>query len=174
MGLNPVSKECDHQGDWWSDWDASSWLCQEVYLWPHCPGMKRIFSAQSSRWEVNKNKITLCLTDKFNSNLILNRILNIKLGSKWKIPQRSIIIASLSCLLKVKIFILSEENPSMAFWESLSRTPGILSNQGATKPVCLPRASEFLCRASGSLWQLARQASEVEPETLKMYTQGSH
>ena len=34
-------------------------------------------------------------------------------------------------------------------------------------PVRLPRTSEFLCGASRSPWQLARRASEVEPENLK-------
>ena len=37
-------------------------------------------------------------------------------------------------------------------------------------PVRLPGANQFLCGASRSPWQLARRASKVEPETLKMYT----
>ena len=36
-------------------------------------------------------------------------------------------------------------------------------------PVRLARASEFLCRASRSPWQLAHWASKVEPETIKTY-----
>ena len=37
-------------------------------------------------------------------------------------------------------------------------------------PVHLPGASEFLCGARRSPWQLACRASKVEPETLTMYT----
>ena len=45
------------------------------------------------------------------------------------------------------------------------------SGQGCDKtPVCLPGASEFLCRTSRSPWQLARGASKVQPKTLKKYT----
>ena len=36
-------------------------------------------------------------------------------------------------------------------------------------PVRLPRASDFLCGASRSPWQLAHRTSKVDPETIKMY-----
>ena len=41
-------------------------------------------------------------------------------------------------------------------------------------PVHLPRASEFLCRASRPPGQLVLRASKVEPETLRISLIGNH
>ena len=58
-----------------------------------------------------------------------------------------------------------------ALWHSAKVTGMLHWDAGRDKtPVRLPGASEFLWGASRSPWQLARRASKVEPETLKMHT----